>query len=331
MIPKYLPGRLLFIACAAVSGCRYVTVDPSDQDAAPGEDMREDGDTDQLSIGVFVLNGELVISGQYCTEWTAKIFAVNTNSIPGPSGPLVDSDGDGLDDALENDDNLNPLDEDTDGDLFSDFLELSFSNQGFNPTDPDIPNIDCVAADDADGDGLRGCEERFYNTDPGLPDSDGDGLPDGIEPRFGLNPSAKDTLVDHDFDGATSGDEVIFGSHPNDADSAKEQIVYSVQPGEEGPAGTTCYYFTVTAVPLVETQGIPPNSVGEGINRILVFTVDEPFGGSDTAGSFRVACIEAPYPEDIMSEDGPVGLMEGLSDEHFADIATFNPERDCLK
>lgn len=40
-----------------------------------------------------------------------------------------------------------------------------------------------VPPEDADGDGLSAAEERLFGTDPANPDSDGDGLPDGFDPR----------------------------------------------------------------------------------------------------------------------------------------------------
>ena len=45
---------------------------------------------------------------------------------------------------------------------------------------------------DRDGDGLTSAEEIFvYGTDPGLPDTDGDGVPDGAEAAGGTDPLAR--------------------------------------------------------------------------------------------------------------------------------------------
>ena len=52
---------------------------------------------------------------------------------------------------------------------------------------------------DRDGDGLTTAEEIFvYGTDPGLPDTDGDGVPDGAEVALGTNPLSRD-LSDADI------------------------------------------------------------------------------------------------------------------------------------
>ena len=41
---------------------------------------------------------------------------------------------------------------------------------------------------DSDGDGLTASEEAVAETDPALPDTDGDGYSDGIELNFGGDP-----------------------------------------------------------------------------------------------------------------------------------------------
>ena len=89
---------------------------------------------------------------------------------------------------------------------------------------------------DPDGDGLTSAEERELGTDPREQDSDGDGLPDGIEVNLQntdpTNPDSDDdgltdgaevmehstdpTAPDSDMDGFLDGEEVEFGSDPND-------------------------------------------------------------------------------------------------------------------
>ena len=60
-----------------------------------------------------------------------------TVSLP----PLTDSDGDGLDDALENDMGTNPFGADTDGDGLTDGFEVLTA--GTNPLLVDTNNNDC--------------------------------------------------------------------------------------------------------------------------------------------------------------------------------------------
>ena len=68
---------------------------------------------------------------------------------------------------------------------------------------------------DADGDGLSDASEAQVGTDPGDPDTDGDGRADGDEvgPRIvNTDPLNPDT----DGDGVDDGDEIAAGIDPND-------------------------------------------------------------------------------------------------------------------
>ncbi|MBO4288240.1 MAG: hypothetical protein J5985_08775, partial [Kiritimatiellae bacterium] len=63
-----------------------------------------------------------------------------------------------------------------------------------------------AACPDRDGDGLSLVDELFvHGTDPDLPDSDFDGLPDGAEVALGANPAARDS----------DGDGLVDGSDPD--------------------------------------------------------------------------------------------------------------------
>jgi hypothetical protein len=74
-----------------------------------------------------------------------------------------------------------------------------------------------ISTFDSDADGLNDSDEALYGTDPGNPDSDGDGLLDGTEVlQLGTSPVSSDT----DGDGLLDGDEVgIYGTSPSSADT----------------------------------------------------------------------------------------------------------------
>ncbi len=64
---------------------------------------------------------------------------------------------------------------------------------------------------DTDNDGLSDADESgTYGTDPAIGDSDGDGLPDGVEVDLGTNPLEADS----DGDGATDAEEYLAGDDP---------------------------------------------------------------------------------------------------------------------
>lgn len=156
----------------------------------------------------------------------------------------IDTDGDGLSDAVELELNTDPAVADTDGDGLTDDEEanvyatapLATDTDGDGVTDGDEIAIGTdpfdggVAAEapaepvaetpaepgtglDGDGDGLTDDFEIELGIDPFVADSDGDGLIDGQE--YGayetglLNP-------DSDGDGVTDGDEALNGTNPND-------------------------------------------------------------------------------------------------------------------
>ncbi len=93
---------------------------------------------------------------------------------------VADSDGDGMVDAYETANGLNPAVDDSAGDLDGDGLtNIAEHNASTNPNNTDT-----------DGDGLSdGDEVNTHSTDPLDSDSDGDGLSDGAEITAGSNPN----------------------------------------------------------------------------------------------------------------------------------------------
>lgn len=136
--------------------------------------------------------------------------------LAGTSVQQADSDFDGLSDLLD----PSPLDRpspdapqgatsalDGDADRMPDDWEI------VHGLDPQVDDSES----DADLDGLVAVLEWLYETFPGVPDSDGDGLSDGVEVHtHGTDPANPDT----DKDGVDDGDEVwVYGSHPGLVDS----------------------------------------------------------------------------------------------------------------
>jgi N-acetylmuramoyl-L-alanine amidase len=106
------------------------------------------------------------------------------------------------------------------------FVRLRYTDQ---PTsNPDFADFD---ADD-----LTNWNEIFiYSTDPFNADSDGDGMPDGFEAQYNLNPSdASDASQDADEDGLTNLQEYELGTDPNNSDSDGD----GVWDGDENDGGT---------------------------------------------------------------------------------------------
>lgn len=121
-----------------------------------------------------------------------------------------DSDGDGILDGVEVSNDTNPRSEDTDGDGLKDGWEVA---NGLNPL---LAEGDDGASADIDKDGLPNSLEQYWGTDPWNNDSDGDGLPDGVEVNtYGTSPLNDDT----DTDGLSDSYEVAHGLNPRQSDS----------------------------------------------------------------------------------------------------------------
>ncbi|WP_158681667.1 FG-GAP-like repeat-containing protein [Microbulbifer pacificus] len=112
---------------------------------------------------------------------------------------LFDADNDGLPDAWE-------------------------AANGLNPTDGDD------AYGDTDGDGLSNADEFALGTSAGNADSDADGLSDGEELAAGLNPlDGADAGADYDNDGYSNYEEILAGTNFNDiGDFPAGDLYYSM-------------------------------------------------------------------------------------------------------
>ena len=123
---------------------------------------------------------------------------------------IDDSDGDGLDDALETIITSDAYDVDTDDDGLSDYYELIELGTSPLNKDTDGDGIDDTS-DDMDGDGISNQDEFAFNTNPFSSDSDDDKLSDWDEIyTYHTNPRLNDT----DSDGADDKYEIDNGYDP---------------------------------------------------------------------------------------------------------------------
>ena len=240
--------------------------------------------------------------------------------------PEPDSDGDGLSDALEiEDDFSDPMSADTDGDGFGDALEWRLAQSGgdFDAEDPKdglCPSE--VDRRDLDGDGLRDCEELYFGSNPRFFDSDLDGLPDAVEVAAGTDAATADANADPDVDGGSNALEVRSHTDPrvwDAADRASRSYLYEVtQLPIEG--ATTCQEFQVSAIPLAPTA--------EGWNEIRIWSSERPFDRPDSFSLWRVACVRARLLVEEQAKIPADGRLVVEADD-FVAPEVFDPATHC--
>lgn len=266
------------------------------------------------------------------------LMVESLTSLPGDEARVVDSDGDGLQDSLDNSLSVgsNTFTQDSDGDCFSDGFETLHEDQGFQAAnskdtrgcDPASPLTPGCACRDTDGDGLSQYAEDYLRTHSGIVDSDGDGVPDSLEARYGLDPRTPNASgIDTDGDGTPDELELRSESNPTRRDRAfYERMGYQYEVvAEVQENGSVCYDFTISNLQLV----MPPSRAGvqQGFNLFKVWFAQAPESGVATDhGEWRTACAWAQYaPPSVRVPLGP-GLT--LEDGNFVRPDRLNEDSE---
>lgn len=271
--------------------------------------------------GVAQLNlGALDYSSLFSRNVMKSLFVQPLSSEPGPSDREVDSDGDGLPDESDNDFSFNTskFDADSDGDGFDDRFEVDRKADGFKPDtrdgrgcDPTSPLTRGCRPSDADGDGLSDFAEKYLDawlSDNTLIDADADGIPNGIEVRYGLDPLEPQRDLDTDGDKVPDTEEIRLGSHPTRRDlefREKNGVQYALKQTVQSD-DSVCYDFTASNLQLVT----PPIRAGfsrQGFNLFKVWFGEAPEAGVATDyGTWKTACVWAQYdPPSVRVPAGP--------------------------
>lgn len=124
-----------------------------------------------------------VVSAQETSSSTLPL-AIDASSIQ----DLMDTDRDGIPDAWEKTIfKTDPMKADTDGDGFSDLVEI---RDFYDPLAKNKPWV----STDADKDGLDDRLEFLFKSNPLVTDTDGDGFDDGKEIAAGFSPTSNSTV-----------------------------------------------------------------------------------------------------------------------------------------
>lgn len=273
------------------------------------------------------------------SKYVMKTLMVQAlRSEPGAQSRVVDSDGDGLIDDLDNDytHDTNKFFPDSDEDGFDDTFEVRHADEGFrpdqkdgrgcDPASPITPNCDATDLTGDDGDGLSSWAEIYLKTRQTLIDSDADGIPDGLEVRYGLDPLARQPGIDTDGDGTSDQDEFRIGSSPIKSDKAFQErhaFQYSLVATEEDDR--ICYDFRVSNLQLVTP---PSRGLTQGYNLFKIWFAEAPESGVATDyGAWRAACFWAQYaPPSVRVPAGPE--IQPLTDDDFVAPAAIDTDAE---
>ncbi|HJL39822.1 MAG TPA: VWA domain-containing protein [Myxococcales bacterium LLY-WYZ-16_1] len=259
-----------------------------------------------------------------------NLIATNVNALPTSQGLRPDSDGDGLDDDLEFEEQMDRSNRDSDGDGFSDPVEYRFRRNGLDPLSFNPGCEEGELRDDLDADGLLTCEEILLRTSTDLFDTDADGVPDGLEVMYGTLPNESDNLRDADLDGRRNGDEIRFHTSIG-FDEANQRVElayrYETDEVERNERGGRCYDFTVRNIQLETPLARPGEDRSFARNDIFVYTAEAPFDDPNDFGRFKVACVQGRYIAPDFKD--PLGGVVQLCPDDFREPFEITPD-DCV-
>lgn len=330
-----------------VSGTVEISYDPVLGASFTTTGLVTNADFVDVDTGAFVPNDD------YTFNFSARVGGANEDlfidNLIIRTGTPGDRDGDGLSDAYEIANGLDPDDDGTVGES--------------SPGAKDGPN---GALGDPDGDSLTNTEERELGTDPQNDDTDGDGLKDGVEDGGGVYVSNTQTgtdplVADSDADGLSDGvenptlpfvDASQPGTDPNNADTDGD----GVNDGEEIQQGRNPTSFDAPPTSYQQNFDGFANgttdlndgsviagaaaSVEDGQLRLTIdgqalgfssFSIPGLAGSSDGwTATFDITLIDGPganEPADGFSfnyGNGPLGILGNAEEGIGAGIATEN-------
>lgn len=211
--------------------------------------------TDEIFIGWYTTPNESDWSNAFIFETTPITKDISLYAICLEN---VDTDGDGLIDALEYYIGTDVALTDTDGDGLDDYYDFAVFNYDPLLADTDLDSID-DSAEDYDGDNLSNAQELVRGTDPLFFDTDGDTLSDYDElTTHSTNPLLQDT----DGDDVNDDVELALGTDP-----LNYNTTFTVE--QSTPAPSELYPVSATVTTQVKGAQVESLTVQSSANGAL--------------------------------------------------------------
>lgn len=221
----------------------------------------------------------------------------------------TDSDADGMCDRDEVRYGFNPGNRFTHGDGYGDYFH--WREVKYNETLPP-----CTDRSDADMDGLTACEEKYINNDrpsPGIPrhgdpnnpDTDLDGILDGIEtfvyfPRTMAFAMDSTNLMRNNLDGEEpAGQQIFEHRNPLVRDAGAKAYDVTLTPVSNGKLD--CYAFDQSILPVYPTLEVPSSKTlpwlghREGVNRVMIYYIQTPQSDPTGLGVYKYSVQDLLY------------------------------------
>lgn len=245
--------------------------------------------TDQL-CSAYKPQAQVAYEQQYA--WAVNLSSVYENGKQEP-----DSDMDGIPDK----DDPNPLNPRSSGGVLDKLCRLKNGN-----TPCVKPSVGCDL--EFIGLGLNRCDvevaQQIYGKTLTGFDTDGDGLPDFLEIRMGLNPTIPDLgPADLDGDGISNEQEIRWGLNPElvnknvpDKDKLRMSTVQVAQPGCDSGLK---YQFTFDQIPLAENLaytgkiGNLDTTLQAGENQIMLISIQQPIGQQNLKKKMTIQLLKS--------------------------------------
>ena len=235
--------------------------------------------------GVTNYTGNIIVSDSYDNDsdglgdvWEQiyySISGVDPHTVAISSVLASDTDTDGLTLLKEAEAGTDPMSNDTDGDDLLDAWEVRYS--AATGVDPLVAATGDELTSDMDMDTLNLMREFEENTDPGMSDTDSDGLPDAWEVRysavFGVNATdganASELASDTDTDGLTLMEEFEENTDPTSDDTDNDGL----------PDGWEVEYSSVSGVNA--TDGASASDLTSDTDNDTLTLLQEAEAGTD--------------------------------------------------